>query len=84
MTKAYKRVLSNKGASGVDKMSVEELKDYLQSEWAVIKRSILEGKYRPQPVLGIEIDKPKGGKRLLGIPKLLSYYLFTVCIRDVC
>ncbi len=72
MTKAYKRVLSNKGASGVDKMSVEELKDYLQSEWAVIKRSILEGKYRPQLVLGIEIDKPKGGKRLLGIPTVLD------------
>jgi RNA-directed DNA polymerase len=71
MKAAYDRVVRNKGCAGVDGMEVSELKPYLKAHWHIIKASILEGGYRPQPVKGVEIDKPKGGKRLLGIPMLL-------------
>lgn len=53
-------------------MTVDELQGYLQEHWTRIKSDILTGKYRPKPVLGIEIDKPKGGKRLLGIPTVVD------------
>ncbi len=68
MQRAYKRVISNKGSSGIDEMSVEELKPYLSVHWARIKDELLSGRYQPQPVLRVEIPKPGGGKRLLGIP----------------
>lgn len=68
MTKAYNRVLSNQGCAGIDKMSVYSLKLHLYANWSEIKSAIENGTYRPQSVLGVEIDKPKGGKRLLGIP----------------
>ena len=72
MLEAYKQVVGNKGCAGVDNMGVQELEPYLKSNWVGIKRTILEGNYRPGLVLGIEIDKPKGGKRLLGIPTVLD------------
>ena len=66
---AYKRVVSNKGAAGVDGMTVAELKPYLQTHWRRIKEQLLEGSYKPQPVLRVEIPKPGGrGMRKLGIP----------------
>jgi len=68
MYAAFDRVVGNKGCAGVDGMEVKDLKPYLKEHWDHIKVSILNGTYRPQPVLGVEIDKPKGGKRLLGIP----------------
>jgi len=72
MSRAYRQVVSNKGSAGPDGMGTEELKPYLKAHWAEIKTSIQTGKYRPKPVLGVEIDKPKGGKRLLGIPTVLD------------
>ena len=63
MTAAYKRVVRNKGSSGVDGMAVEELKPYLTAEWERIKSDLLEDRYRPQPVLEVEIPKPDGGVR---------------------
>ncbi|WP_462282130.1 group II intron reverse transcriptase/maturase [Salinivirga cyanobacteriivorans] len=72
MYAAFDRVVGNKGCAGVDGMEVKDLKPYLKEHWDHIKASILNGTYRPQPVLGIEIDKPKGGKRLLGIPTVLD------------
>lgn len=72
MQAAYDRVVSNKGCAGTDGMEVKDLKPYLKENWAHIKAAILDGSYRPQPVLGVEIDKPKGGKRLLGIPTVLD------------
>ncbi|WP_321298959.1 group II intron reverse transcriptase/maturase [Marinifilum fragile] len=72
MLKAYERVVGNNGSSGIDGMQVGELKSYLQEHWHIIKQSIQDGTYRPKPVKGIEIDKPKGGKRLLGIPTVLD------------
>lgn len=66
---AYKRVKKNKGAGGVDGMSVEELYDYLKAHGEEIRRRILAGKYRPEPVRRVEIPKEDGKKkRMLGIP----------------
>jgi len=68
MRRAYERVVGNKGAAGIDGMTVDELKPYLCEQWARIKADLLEGRYKPQPVLRVEIPKPGGGKRRLGIP----------------
>lgn len=68
MTKAYRQVVGNEGCAGIDGMGVGELKPYLKGHWEEIKTAIRESNYRPQPVKCIAIDKPKGGKRLLGIP----------------
>jgi RNA-directed DNA polymerase len=69
---AYKRVVANKGSAGIDDMSVEDLKPYVQIHWARIKVELLEGRYHPQPVLRVEIPKPGGGKRPLGIPTVVD------------
>src|SRR5262247_1701231 len=66
--RAYEQVVSNKGAAGIDGMTVEQLKPYLQERWAKIKEELLKGEYRPQPVRCVEIPKPQGGMRQLGIP----------------
>jgi RNA-directed DNA polymerase len=68
MIRAYKRVVANKGTSGVDGMTVDELKVYLERHWPRIREELLEGRYIPQPVLAVDIAKPGGGIRKLGIP----------------
>jgi RNA-directed DNA polymerase len=68
MKSAYERVLKNKGSSGRDGMSVKELKDHLQKEWVKLKEQLLSGLYKPDAVVQVEIPKPKGGVRKLGIP----------------
>lgn len=65
---AYQRVRRNKGAGGVDGMSVEELRKYLKENGEAIRQSILAGKYKPSPVKRVEIPKEAGKKRKLGIP----------------
>lgn len=72
MKKAYLKVIRNKGSAGVDKMTVEELKPYLKKNWAKIKGELLAGKYKPMPVRRVEIPKPNGGVRQLGIPTVLD------------
>lgn len=73
MLKAFRRVVGNKGAAGVDAMSVDELKPYLQTHWKGIKEQLLEGGYQPQPVRRVEIPKPGGrGIRKLGIPTVVD------------
>lgn len=72
MMKAYNRVVSNKGAAGVDGMTTGRLKEYLQREWPRIKEELLNGTYQPQPVRKVEIPKPGGGVRVLGIPTVLD------------
>jgi RNA-directed DNA polymerase len=72
MMAAYSRVVSNKGAPGIDGMPVTALKGYLQEEWPRIKEELLAGVYHPQPVRKVEIPKPGGGTRMLGIPTVLD------------
>jgi len=68
MTSAFKQVVKNKGCAGVDGISIKHLKSHMHDSWGHIKTEIQSGTYRPQPVLGKEIEKSSGGKRLLGIP----------------
>jgi RNA-directed DNA polymerase len=75
ITKALKQVISNKGAGGVDGMQTDELRDWLEANWVGLKQSMLEGSYRPQPVRKVEIPKPQGGTRMLGIPTVLDRLL---------
>jgi len=73
MMTAYHRVVANKGAPGIDKMTVEQLKPHLVEHWPRIKEELLADRYRPAPVRGKEIPKPGGkGVRLLGIPTVLD------------
>jgi len=72
MVKALRRVQRNKGAAGIDGMSVEALPEYLRGNWSRIKERLLEGSYRPKPVRRVEIPKANGGTRLLGVPTVLD------------
>lgn len=72
LNEAYKRVYANKGASGVDGVTVEELLDYLREHKAGILESIRTRKYKPQPVRRVEIPKDNGKKRQLGIPTVVD------------
>jgi RNA-directed DNA polymerase len=72
MTLAYKKVKAKKGANGVDGISVDEIHDYLKENWPSIKERIQKRKYKPQPVLRVEIPKPDGGVRKLGIPTVVD------------
>jgi RNA-directed DNA polymerase len=67
MMRAYQRVVENKGAPGVDGRTVLELKPWLQAHWAKIKQALLAGEYMPRAVRKVEIPKPQGGVRILGI-----------------
>jgi len=72
MNEAYKRVKSNKGAGGVDGMELEGLPEYIRENWNGIKEQIRERKYKPQPVRRVEIPKPDGSRRKLGIPTVMD------------
>jgi len=72
MMRAFERVLRNKGAPGVDGMTVGELKPYLKAHWPEIREQLRAGRYEPMPVRKVEIPKPGGGKRALGIPSVLD------------
>jgi group II intron reverse transcriptase/maturase len=69
---AYERVVKNKGAAGVDALTVPEFKAYLQQHWLTIKERLLAGTYQPQAVRRVDIPKPQGGVRTLGIPTLVD------------
>ena len=68
MQQAWKRVRSNKGAAGIDGLSIDETAERLMWEWPSIREQLLQGTYRPQPVRRVTIPKPDGGERELGIP----------------
>ena len=70
--KALRRVQTNKGSPGVDRMTVDELPGYLKEHWPAIREQLLSGKYEPKPVRRVEIPKPGGGVRKLGIPTVLD------------
>jgi len=72
MLKAWKQVRANKGAPGIDNISVEEFPDYAYKHWEGIKALLLEGTYIPSPVKRVEIPKNSGGTRPLGIPTVMD------------
>jgi retron-type reverse transcriptase len=72
MLQALQRVERNGGAPGADGMAVEELRPFLRTHWDRIRAELLQGQYRPQPVRRVEIPKPSGGVRELGIPTVLD------------
>ena len=69
---ALKRVRANQGGPGIDGMTVDELPEYLEQHWPAIREQLLSGTYQPKPVLRVEIDKPDGGVRKLGIPTVVD------------
>jgi RNA-directed DNA polymerase len=69
---AYQRVVENKGAAGVDALTVSELKEHLKRHWPTIRARLLAGTYQPQPVRSVDIPKPQGGVRALGIPTVVD------------
>jgi RNA-directed DNA polymerase len=69
---ALARVKANKGSAGMDGMTVQQLPEYLKQHWPVIREQLLNGTYKPQPVKRVEIPKPDGGIRKLGIPTVLD------------
>ncbi|HEY3411720.1 MAG TPA: group II intron reverse transcriptase/maturase [Armatimonadota bacterium] len=72
MRQAHKRVRTNKGSPGIDSMTVKEMAGYLKTEWPRIRLELLAGTYKPQPVKRVEIPKPDGGVRELGIPTVVD------------
>jgi RNA-directed DNA polymerase len=72
MTAAYKRVIGNKGSAGIDGRTVDELRPYLNEHWERIKMELLEDRYKPQAIRAVEIGKPDGGVRRLGIPTVVD------------
>jgi RNA-directed DNA polymerase len=69
---AFKRVKGNGGSPGIDGMTVDDFADYLKQHWITIREQLLSGTYQPQPVRRVEIPKPDGGVRKLGIPTVLD------------
>ena len=70
--KAWKRVKANKGVPGIDRMSIEDFPEFARAQWDNIRDSLMAGTYQPSPVKRVEIPKPTGGKRPLGIPTVLD------------
>src|SRR6202140_5382231 len=75
LRKALAQVKRNKGAAGIDGMTVEEFGPYLKEHWLTIRAQLLEGTYKPQPVRRVEIPKESGGMRALGIPTVLDRFI---------
>jgi RNA-directed DNA polymerase len=72
LVRAFKQVRRNKGAPGIDGMTVDELPAFLKKHWPMIRDRLIDGTYRPHPVKRVEIPKPDGRKRKLGIPTVLD------------
>ena len=75
LRRALRQVRRNRGAPGVDGMTVRQLGRHLKKHWPKIKAAIVEGRYKPLPVRRKEIEKPEGGVRLLGIPAVLDRFI---------
>lgn len=72
---ALQRVKANKGSPGIDGMTVAQLPGYLAAHWPALRTQLLQGTYQPQPVKRVEIEKPGGGVRKLGVPTVLDRFL---------
>ncbi len=75
LSRALKRVRTNKGSPGVDGMRVEDLPEHLRVHWSRIREELLQGTYQPAPVKRVEIPKPGGGTRKLGVPTVLDRFI---------
>ena len=75
LKEALRRVKANKGRAGVDGMTVDRITDYLKEHWPAIREELLQGTYEPQPVRRVEIPKPDGRMRKLGIPTVLDRFI---------
>src|SRR5437867_3695885 len=76
LKEALRQVKGNKGSAGVDRMTVDQLGDYLKQHWPAIREQLLNGTYEPKPVRRVEIPKPDGGGvRKLGIPTVLDRFV---------
>ncbi len=75
LKEALRRVKANKGSAGIDRMTVGQLSDYLKEHWPEIREQLLNGTYEPKPVRRVEIPKPDGGVRKLGIPTVLDRFI---------
>ena len=75
LQRALKQVKRNKGAPGVDGMTVDDLSGYLKQHWKILKAELLKETYRPTPVMRVEIPKPDGSKRKLGIPTVIDRFI---------
>src|SRR6201987_3781037 len=75
LKEALRQVRGNKGSAGVDRMTVDQLGDYLKQHWPVIREQLLNGTYEPKPVRRVEIPKPDGGVRNVGIPTVLDRFI---------
>src|SRR6266852_6083851 len=76
LKEALRQVRSNKGSAGIDRMTVDQLGDYLKQHWPVIREQLLNGTYEPKPLRRVEIPKPDGGGvRKLGIPTVLDRFI---------
>jgi RNA-directed DNA polymerase len=73
--KALERVERNAGSGGVDRMEVDQLRGHLKKNWLSLRSQLLSGTYKPKPVRRVEIPKPDGGKRQLGIPTALDRFI---------
>mgnify|MGYP003576444258 FL=1 len=70
--RAYEQVMVNKGSGGIDGIEIEGFTSHIQAVWPEVKTAIQEGVYQPSAVRKVEIPKPEGGTRTLGIPTLLD------------
>src|SRR6184192_2901565 len=75
LKQALRQVKTNKGSAGIDRMTVDQLADYLRQHWPAIREQLLSGTYEPKPVRRVEIPKPDGGVRKLGIPTVLDRFI---------
>src|ERR1017187_4586338 len=75
LKEALRRVKATKGSAGIDRMTVDGIADYLKQHWPAIREQLLSGTYQPKPVRRVEIPKPDGGVRKLGIPTVLDRFI---------
>src|SRR6202521_5030730 len=75
LKEALRQGTGNKGSAGVDRMTLDQLGDYLKQHWPAIREQLLNGTYEPKPVRRVEIPKPDGGVRKLGIPTVLDRFI---------
>ena len=83
-TAAWLAVKRNGGAPGIDGMTTRQLRDHVRAHWETIRAKLLAGTYVPSPVRRVEIPKPNGGVRLLGIPTVSSYCTLRRRVLDFC